>query len=163
MVENKVKKLFQKLEEKKLSLATAESCTGGLLGGVITSVPGSSSYYTGGLIAYSNRIKITRLGIEKSLLSEYGAVSKEVAAGMGRGCQEFFDSAVALVTTGIAGPGGGTEEKPVGLVYTAVVSPEKIEVSENIFEGNRKEIRQKTVNTVLKLAADHLSSINNAK
>jgi len=157
-MEKQVQKLFSILKKCDYTLASAESCTGGLLGGEITSVPGSSRYYAGGIIAYANRIKISRLGVDEKLLNEEGAVSKEVALAMARGATKAFKTDIALSTTGIAGPSGSTGEKPVGLVYTAVSSPAGAEVSENIFEGNRAEIRMKTVKTVLELAASFIST-----
>ncbi len=160
---SRVEELFVSLREHDFTLATAESCTGGLVGGKITSVPGSSAYYAGGIIAYANRIKISRLEVQESLLADRGAVSGEVAEAMARGAANLLDTELALSTTGIAGPGGGTEEKPVGLVYSAVFSPQGSEVSENNFTGSRREIRQKTVDNLLELACGHLSSIKNAK
>ncbi len=110
------------LREKKLKVGIAESCTGGNISRMITSVPGSSDYYTGSMIAYDNRLKIKELGVSPDALKNYGAVSEEVALQMARGVREKFGTDYGISTTGIAGPGGGTEEKPVGTVWIAVSS-----------------------------------------
>lgn len=116
-IEHEIGRLLSALD---LTLATAESCTGGLLAHRITNVPGSSSYYLGGLVAYANETKEGQLGVQPATLMAHGAVSEETALEMARGARERIGSNVALATTGIAGPGGGTEEKPVGLVYIAL-------------------------------------------
>ncbi len=105
------------------TLATAESCTGGLVGHAITNVAGSSAYFLGGIIAYSNEAKRQLLGVPEALLAAYGAVSREVALAMARGARQAFGADVAISTTGIAGPSGGTAQKPVGTVYIAVSTP----------------------------------------
>jgi len=102
------------------TLATAESCTGGLLGNLITDQPGSSDFFRGGVIAYANRNKSRLLGVGKNTLVEKGAVSPEAAREMARGVKNLFRSSVGAAVTGIAGPGGGSSEKPVGLVYIAL-------------------------------------------
>lgn len=110
------------LTEQKLKLATAESCTGGLIGSRITDVPGSSNYYVGGVAAYTNKMKQSALGVSKTTLSMFGAVSEETAQEMALGAREKTGADVAVATTGIAGPGGGTEEKPVGTVAIAIAA-----------------------------------------
>jgi nicotinamide-nucleotide amidase len=110
------------LTERKLKLATAESCTGGLIGSRITDVPGSSNYYVGGVAAYTNKMKQSALGVSKTTLSMFGAVSEETAQEMALGAREKTGADVAVATTGIAGPGGGTEEKPVGTVAIAIAA-----------------------------------------
>jgi nicotinamide-nucleotide amidase len=110
------------LNERHLGLAVAESCTGGLVGGLVTDVPGSSAYFAGGFITYSDALKRDWLGVPDDLLRAHGAVSAEVAAAMARGCRERAKVDLALGVTGIAGPSGGTAEKPVGLVYLALAS-----------------------------------------
>ncbi|MEA1888094.1 MAG: competence/damage-inducible protein A [Bacteroidota bacterium] len=110
------------LLDKGLTLSTAESCTGGHLSDMITSVPGCSDYFIGSVIAYNNMIKIKQVGVNSVTIEKHGAVSKETALEMARGIRKLFDTDYGISTTGIAGPGGGTEEKPVGLVWVAVSS-----------------------------------------
>ncbi len=124
------------------TVATAESCTGGMIGQMITAVPGSSDYYLGGLVAYDNRIKQELLGVPRELLAQHGAVSEPVALAMATGCLKHFGSDWAISTTGIAGPGGGTEAKPVGLVYIALAGKTIQPVAiRSAFPGQRDMIR----------------------
>jgi nicotinamide-nucleotide amidase len=141
----------QLLRENKLTLSTAESCSGGLLGSAITDEAGSSDYYLGGVVSYSNSAKETLIGVKKESLIEFGAVSKTVAEEMAEGVKRTLGADLALATTGIAGPGGGSEEKPVGLVYIALASPERTEVKKCTFNGSRKSIREMTVETALNM------------
>ena len=113
------------LVELGLTLATAESCTGGLLAHRITNLPGSSAYYVGGLVTYANEMKETHLGVQPETLLAHGAVSEEAALEMARGARKRMGADVALATTGIAGPGGGTPEKPVGLVHVALSAADR--------------------------------------
>jgi nicotinamide-nucleotide amidase len=113
------------LKERGLNLATAESCTGGHIGHKITSIPGSSAYYLGGFVAYSNAIKMQQLGVQESTLEQFGAVSEQTVIEMVKGTNEVLGSDIAVAISGIAGPGGGTEEKPVGTVWIAVGNQEK--------------------------------------
>ncbi|HEX5171438.1 MAG TPA: competence/damage-inducible protein A [Cyclobacteriaceae bacterium] len=114
------------LREKKLTLAVAESCTGGYLSHTITSIAGSSDYFRGSIIAYANDIKINSLGVQASTLEKYGAVSEETISEMARSVREKFNTSIGLATSGIAGPGGGTPEKPVGTIWIAFADEEKI-------------------------------------
>lgn len=111
------------LRNRSETLAVAESCTGGTLSRLITSVPGSSDYYSGGVVAYANEVKVGLLEVSPALIEAHGAVSSPVAEAMARGIRERLGSTWAIATTGIAGPGGGTETKPVGLIYVAVAGP----------------------------------------
>ncbi|MGD9489535.1 MAG: competence/damage-inducible protein A [Calditrichaceae bacterium] len=131
-------KLGEILKEKKLSLATAESFTGGLLSDWITNIPGSSEYYLGGHITYNNKSKIKYLGVSPDTINKHGAVSKETALEMARGVQKSFNSDCAIATTGIAGPGGATSQKPVGLCYISAISGKNIAVREFHFGKDRK-------------------------
>ena len=115
------------LSEKNATLALAESCTGGTIAQMITSVPGSSAYFLGSVVAYSNRIKEKLLGVDPEIIEQYGAVSREVVEQMAEGVRERFASDYSIATSGIAGPDGGTEEKPVGTTWIAVASAEKTE------------------------------------
>jgi nicotinamide-nucleotide amidase len=112
------------LQERGQTLATAESCTGGAVGQLITSHPGSSAHYVGGVVAYSNALKNSLLGVTKKALKAHGAVSQEVVAAMAEGARKKLKADYAIATSGIAGPGGGTPEKPVGTIWIAVATPE---------------------------------------
>jgi nicotinamide-nucleotide amidase len=132
-----------------LSLGTAESCTGGLVGGRITNVPGSSDVFAGGVVCYSDRLKTELLGVSPELLAEHGAVSEAVARAMAAGTRARLGVDLAVSVTGIAGPTGGTEEKPVGTVWFAVASPAETESKRIIFLGSRREIRERAAQTAL--------------
>jgi len=123
------------LLKKNATLSTAESCTGGLIAHLITSVPGSSKYYKGSVIAYDNAIKTKILGINAKLIKKHGAVSEEVVRAMAVGAQKLLKTDYALATSGIAGPDGGTPEKPVGTVWIALATPEKV-IAEKLMLGN---------------------------
>lgn len=131
------------LRQQHQTLATAESCTGGLIGEQITDVPGASEYFLGGAVCYANEVKQEVLGVDEGLLAEHGAVSEPVAAAMAAGCRDRFGSDWAIATTGIAGPAGGTESKPVGLVYISLAGPDGTGVHRHVFPGTRKFIRQR--------------------
>lgn len=127
------------LTEQGLTLGLAESCTGGLIGHRLTEVSGSSGYFIVGVVAYSNTAKTALLGVAEETIRRYGAVSPETATAMAAGVRERYGVDLALATTGIAGPGGGTLEKPVGLVYTALATPAGTQVVRNHFQWNRTE------------------------
>ena len=133
------------LHKENLSLATAESCTGGLIGGRLTSVSGASEHYLGGIIAYSNVIKENIIGVDHQVLAEHGAVSEECAYEMAVKTKKKFACDCAVSVTGIAGPGGGSKEKPVGLVYIGVAVKEKCKVKKYQFRGDREGVRDQTV------------------
>ncbi len=133
------------------TLATAESCTGGLVGAALTDVPGSSDAYMGGVISYSNQAKEEMVGVPQELLIEHGAVSESVARAMAEGVRKRFGTDWGLGVTGIAGPSGGTDEKPVGLVHWAVASPDGVAARHREFPGDREIVRQWSVNVVLDL------------
>ena len=139
------------LRARAATLSVAESCTGGLLGERITSVPGSSDYFAGGFLAYTDRMKIELLGLDEQLLSEHTAVSEQVAAAMAERAQQRTGSTFALSTTGIAGPGGGTEAAPVGTVFIGVASPRGCRAHRYRFLGNRDRIRTLTAQNALDL------------
>jgi PncC family amidohydrolase len=131
------------------TLATAESCTGGLLGHLLTNVPGASKVYLGGIIAYSNAMKARMLGVLPATLAACGAVSEATALAMATGAREQACSDWAIAVTGIAGPGGGTAEKPVGLVYVAVAGPRGVHAVRHDFEGERAAIKTQTAEAAL--------------
>jgi nicotinamide-nucleotide amidase len=131
------------LLERRSTVAVAESCTGGLVGKRFTDIPGSSEYFLGGVTAYSNDVKTAVLGVPGDMLAAHGAVSSEVAAAMAEGVQRLMHSDCALSTTGVAGPGGGTEEKPVGLVFIGSVVDGVTEVERLMLWGRRDQIRER--------------------
>ena len=137
------------LNQKGATVATAESCTGGLIGNVITEVSGSSAYYKGGIIAYSNELKERLLGVRHETLEQYGAVSEETAIEMARGCLAVTGADYAIATTGISGPTGATEEKPLGLVYVAVALRNEVVCNRYVFTTTRQQHQQRTANQAL--------------
>ena len=138
-------------------VAVAESCTGGGVCEALTSVPGSSAYFLGGVVAYGNESKTRELGVPPDLIESRGAVSREVAEAMAAGVARRFGADIGIGTTGIAGPGGGTPEKPVGTVYVAVASGE-VRLSYHLrLPGDRDAVRRGTVRRVLELLASFLS------
>ena len=139
------------LRERGLTLATAESCTGGLVSARLTDVPGSSDVFVGGIVAYSNDVKAAQLGVSEDVLREHGAVSAETAAAMARGARERLGADVAVSVTGVAGPGGGTEEKPVGLVFLHASGPMGERHLRFDFPGDRPTIRGRAAVAALHL------------
>lgn len=144
------------LKEKGYTITTAESCTGGMLASRLINVPGISELYGEGYITYSNDAKEHLLGVSADALKQFGAVSAVVAKQMALGAARAAHADVALAVTGIAGPDGGTEEKPVGLVYIGCCIKGKTVVTENHFEGSRLEIRQATTQSALELLVECL-------
>jgi nicotinamide-nucleotide amidase len=139
----------QSLKRRGYTLATAESCTGGLLAGRITDVPGSSEYFLEGVVSYSNEAKVDLLGVPKKLINTHGAVSEQVAGAMAAGIRKRAGSTFGIGVTGVAGPGGGSEEKPVGLVYIALADDSQTTSRKFIFPGDRQFIRTLSVNAAL--------------
>lgn len=146
----------ESLREKGLKLALAESCTGGLLSSMITDVAGSSEYFLGSIVAYANGVKQTELGVKSGTLKKYGAVSKETAVEMARGVKKRLGSDISAAITGIAGPGGGTPEKPVGLVFIAVSKGRTTIVERFVFKGGRKSIKKQSAEAALSMLAEAL-------
>ncbi len=138
------------LRERGATLAVAESCTGGLIAGRITAVAGSSDYFAGGVIAYDNRVKIRQLGVAAALIARHGAVSEEVARAMAEGVRKRFQTDYAVSVTGVAGPGGGTPEKPVGTIWLGLAGPNGTVAAKWTLPGGRRhEIRAQTVQCAL--------------
>lgn len=131
------------------SLATAESCTGGTLAHRITEVAGASQYYVGGVVSYSNELKMNLLGVRRTTLEQFGAVSEQTACEMAVGCRMRLHTDYAVATTGIAGPTGGTDEKPLGTVWIAVASPEGVAAHKYIFATTREQHQERTANQAL--------------
>ncbi len=148
---NLIDELAERLLQMNCSLATAESCTGGLIGAAFTDLPGISAIYEGGVISYSNTVKMRELGVPAELLERYGAVSAECARAMVEGVCRKFGVRAGISATGIAGPGGGTPDKPVGLVYVGAALDGKVEVKELRLRGSRDLIRRRTVAQALNL------------
>jgi nicotinamide-nucleotide amidase len=138
------------LKKKGLRLALAESCTGGLLGHLITNVPGSSDWFTGGVVAYSNEVKKRLLGVASTTLERYGAVSRRTASEMAAGVMKALKTDVGLAVTGIAGPEGGTEKKPVGTVFIALARGKKVYTKRLMLSGTRKSIKKRAAVEALK-------------
>ncbi len=138
-------------KQKKLTLATVESCTGGLISKMITEIPGSSAYFKGGLTAYSTEIKLNVLGVTKKTVSSFGAISRECAFEMAVRAKKIFKTDFAVSTTGIAGPSGATPENPIGLVYFGLAAPKKTKTYKRMFKGERKHIQRQAATFALNL------------
>ena len=139
------------LTEKKQTLAIAESCTGGLMTHRLTNVPGSSAYIIASVIAYAYEAKVAVLGVAWDTLNKYGAVSAETVTEMARGARKTFSATIGLAITGIAGPGGGTPEKPVGLVYLALADAHTVIVENHVWRGNRLQNKEQSAEAALEL------------
>ena len=152
VLNNKSKKIVSLLKRKKLKISFAESCTGGLLSSAITSVSGSSKVFNLGLVAYSNQSKIKVLKISKKLIRKYGAVSEQVCKAMAKNVSKIGKTNMSISITGIAGPSGGTKQKPVGLVYVGIKRANKVKVNRYLFKNKgRLYIQKATVNKSLDL------------
>jgi nicotinamide-nucleotide amidase len=156
-------KIGNLLTKQGLTLATAESCTGGLVAHRITNVPGSSAYYVGGVVAYANEAKEALLGVRPATLAAHGAVSEETAREMARGARQRLGACVAVAITGIAGPAGGTPDKPVGLTYVALSAagvdasaPDVELVERHLWTGGRLENKEASAEAALRLVAGYL-------
>jgi PncC family amidohydrolase len=144
------------LRERGWRLAVAESCTGGLIGHRITNVPGSSTYYMGSITAYAYDAKVRLLGVRWETLEKYGAVSKETVIEMARGVRRVLAADVGLAVSGIAGPGGGTPEKPVGLTYIGLSAAGVDEAWKNIWDGDRLEVKEQTSSEALRMLVSYI-------
>jgi len=149
--------LHVRLTESRQTVSVAESCTGGLLGAALTECSGSSAYFLGGVQAYANSVKEELLGVSHETLLSFGAVSEEVASEMAIGIQRLTGSDWALSTTGIAGPDGGTDEKPIGTIWVSVADSDGVYSQKLALDGNRSEIRDRTVLEALFMLLDRLS------
>ena len=147
-----MKSLIKILTKKKLKISLVESCTGGLLANTITSFSGASKVFSLGLVTYSNQAKIKILKVNKNIIRKYGAVSHECCKAMVQNLSKISKSKINISITGIAGPGGGSKEKPVGLVYIGVKKGKALLIKENKFKSkNRNSIQKSTVRTVIKI------------
>lgn len=159
-MESVEKTLVNAFVRTKKTFSCAESCTGGLISKKITDISGASEMFLGGVVSYANDVKARVLGVSEEALKNVGAVSKEVAAQMALGVMKLMSSDYAVSVTGIAGPGGGTDKKLVGLVYIAAASKEHslVYVTENHFSGSREEVREKTAIRALNMAMEIFES-----
>ncbi len=148
--------LGRELLKRKYTLSTAESCTGGMVGAAITAVPGSSAWFRGGIIAYENTIKIVHCSVPEKLIRKNGAVSEETVTAMAKGVAQKLQTDCAIAVSGIAGPDGGSEEKPVGLVFVGVYSRGNSEVFRNVFSGDREAVRELAVEEGLRRCTELL-------
>ena len=146
------------LISNNISISIAESCTGGLLSSYFTSVPGISSVFKKGVITYSNESKMKDLGVNEETLKNYGAVSKETAIEMAKGVRESSNTDIGLSVTGIAGPGGGTQEKPVGLVYIAIANKEGAHYNRLNISGDRDKVRKFSALSLIDMLRTYLSN-----
>ena len=148
--------VVRKLKEAGMTVTTVESCTGGLLSATLVDVSGASDVFYQGVVTYANEAKVRLVGVKEATLQAHGAVSEETAREMAEGGAKAANADAALAVTGIAGPGGGTKEKPVGLVYIGCYVNGKTIVKKNLFTGNRREVREQSVETALKLLLECL-------
>jgi nicotinamide-nucleotide amidase len=155
--ESSVERLHEILTEDGLSISTAESCTGGLVSHRITSISGSSAYFLGGVVAYSNGVKMSLLDVPEAVLKRVGAVSSETALAMARGVRRRVGADIGVSTTGIAGPGGATATKPVGLVFIACSTPWGDMCEEHHFSGDRIAVIEASADAALTLALEQIS------
>jgi len=144
------------LRDRRLTLVTAESCTGGLIGHRLTNVPGSSEYYIGGVVAYAYEAKVALLGVTWDTLHRYGAVSEEVALAMARGVRTALNSQLGVAVTGIAGPGGGMPNKPVGLTWIALSTPNQEFAHWFVWDKDREGNKQASAQAALQMVFDYL-------
>jgi PncC family amidohydrolase len=139
------------------TVATAESCTGGLVAEAITDVAGSSGYFLGGVVAYADRVKAAQLGVPDAVLAAHGAVSAQVARAMAIGARERLGADVSVAVTGVAGPGGGSDEKPVGLTYIAVADEAGVDVQRHQWQGDRQAVKRSSAAAALEMLIERVS------
>ena len=151
-------RLVAALAYRGMTCSAAESCTGGLVGAAITSIPGSSAVFNGGVVSYANSVKRDVLGVPQEVLDGKGAVSPECAEAMAAGVRRLLATDIAVSVTGIAGPGGGSAEKPVGLVWFGIASADGTKTFQMIFKGEREEVRRQAVRFALGLLVSAVPS-----
>jgi PncC family amidohydrolase len=149
------------LTEQKRTIALAESCTGGLVAHRLTNVPGSSAYLIGGAVSYANEAKERMLGVSHQTLQEHGAVSEETAREMARGVRHLLQTDAALAVTGIAGPSGGTPEKPVGLTYIALTADDLERCEKHLWQGDRWANKEQSAEAALEMLRGYLEARQN--
>jgi PncC family amidohydrolase len=144
---------------RSATLACAESCTGGLIGALVTAVPGSSDYFLGGVIAYANAVKVGQLDVSPATLADHGAVSAATAREMAAGARARLGADYAVSVTGIAGPGGATPEKPVGLVFVGLAGPSGVTAIRHLFPGDREAVRLAAAGAALERVLEALGAV----
>jgi len=154
-------KIGRLLQERRLKLGLAESCTGGLLGHLITNVAGSSEYFMGGVISYAYDAKVSILGVSWDTLKTFGAVSHETVLEMARGAKKLFNADIAVSISGIAGPGGGTVDKPVGTTWVGLVANDVEWTREFHFDGDRVQNKAASAGAALQMLLDYLLELKN--
>jgi PncC family amidohydrolase len=147
---------YQAKTGKSLTIGTVESATGGRIADRITNVAGSSDYFKGSIVSYSNEVKIALIGVKKATIKNYGAVSEQTALEMAQSGRKLLDVDICISDTGIAGPSGGTHEKPVGLFYLGLAARDKSISQEYVFPGNREEIKREAAEAVLNMLEQYL-------
>ncbi len=153
----------ERLRKRELQLAVAESCTGGLIGHRLTNVPGSSDYFLGGVITYANEAKVNLLGVSPATLAIHGAVSKECALEMAQGVRSALQADIGLSVTGIAGPSGGTSEKPVGTVWIGLSSPQGEHARHFLWTGDRLAVKEQSAQAALDILWRYLQKGTHAR
>ena len=146
----------KQLNSRGLTISCAESCTGGLLSARLTAVPGSSAYVIGGIVSYCNKVKEQQLGVSRHDLETVGAVSETVARQMAEGVARQLNTDIGVGITGIAGPGGATQDKPLGLVYISVSGPQGTATTRNVFTGDRQQVRWQSTEKALSMVLEQL-------
>jgi PncC family amidohydrolase len=152
------RRIQSEMIERGLTLTTAESCTGGLVGHILTEVSGSSGYYVGGLISYSNELKEHELGVDAATLERHGAVSAQTCVAMAEGARSRYGASLAVAITGIAGPDGGTGQKPVGLTYVGVADAAGHDVRRYVWSGDRHSNKLESAQATLELLLERLAT-----
>jgi PncC family amidohydrolase len=155
-----IEKISLHMRQRGLTLGLAESCTGGMISSLITDLPGASQYFQGSVVCYANEIKIQRLGVQRETLAQFGAVSDEVVREMARGACESLGAKIGLAVTGIAGPDGGTEEKPVGTIWLSVDAAGNIKSKRLQLNGSRADIRRQAAEHALYYLLECISESN---
>lgn len=155
--EEKIAELFR---QKRMTLAIAESCTGGLISHRITNIPGSSKFFKGGVVAYSNEMKTSILGVSRKAIRDHGAASSDIAHAMAEGAKRVLKSDIAMAITGIAGPTGGTDKKPVGLAFMAFSGRKTVRIHKILFKGNRVTTKKRFSDAALKFILENTAGVS---
>ena len=156
---DKIEELANGLTMRQMTLAVAESCTGGMLSNMITDMPGSSNFYQGGVVAYNNAVKIEVIGVTGDCIRNHGAVSERTARAMADGVREALSADIGIAITGIAGPGGGTDERPIGLIHIAVTDLDNQLSKEIKLDGDRAKIKKAASEAAIELAIEFLEDL----